>query len=202
MTYNPANNEELPYLQELIQGKPIPRFGTLMRQVLDGIGVNQVLFEKRAQAKYDAFMFEKYGKQAYERMKEDGTIPKEEQSSMLQQVISRVINGLQRPSYIQMLIWMGVIADLYNNESIKKWFRDNDLEMPVFSEEIEEALWALSGHQCPRKVNKVIADFSAFSNVPRRLPKDVKTDANLQSMPHRKNPDTDALAVRDVREFH
>src|SRR5947209_11638091 len=186
-----GNNQ---YLYELIHGKPIPRFGTLLRQVCESVGIKQPLLEK-------------YGQAEYSQMEQEGRLITEDDSpsSMLQQVISRVVTGQQRPSYIQTLIWIKVVKNHYNNERVKKYFKNKGLEMPVFTPELEAALWTLSGYQSPDAVNKTINDFAAFDHVPRRLPRGIditpRTDADLQIIPPRQELHTDALDARAIREI-
>ncbi|HEX3640658.1 MAG TPA: hypothetical protein VHV10_05155 [Ktedonobacteraceae bacterium] len=195
------------YLHELINGKPIPRFGTLMRQFCEAAGMNQPWLADKGQSMYNEMMIRKYGKERYEQMLEEGTLPKEEQSSMLQQAVSRVIIGVQRPSYIQTYIWISVIEEHYNNEEIKRYFEWKGLEMPVFTEEMYQALWALSGHQPPDAVNKAVAAFSTFNHTPRRLPRSAdsslaspRTEPNLPAA-IRRYRDTDKLNIKGIKEL-
>src|SRR5712671_4660732 len=132
-------------LYQLIHEKPIPRFGTLMRQVCERVGLTQPWLEEKGQAKY-------------RQMEEAGILVPADAppSSMLQQVISMVILGKQPPSYLQTLIWLTVIEEHYNNEAVIRYFHKKGLEMPIFTPELKAALWILSGHQSPEAVNKAI----------------------------------------------
>lgn len=173
-----VESDEEKYIQsilpELLNGKAIPRFGTLLRQVCDAVGISQPKLEAYAQAEYD-------------QLEKDGFFrlyPNANRGSMIQEVISRVIKGKQPPSYCQTYIWIKVIKAHYNNPKVKVIFDDMDLEMPEFTSELENALWTLSGHQSPQAVTKAVFDFMDFSPIPRKLPRGVditpQTDANMQ----------------------
>jgi hypothetical protein len=178
---------------QLLHEKPIPRFGTLLRQVCDSVGIKQPLLEK-------------YGQAEYKRMEEAGSFIAKDAppSSMLQQVISLVILGKQHPSYLQTFIWIKVIKAHYNNAHVKEYFSKKGLEMPVFTPELEEALWVLSGHYRPDAVQRTIDAFAEFDYVPRRLPRAVispqQTDHNIH-VPHpQEERHTGPLEARRIRE--
>lgn len=184
-------NDESYFLNELIHEKPIPPFGEALYKVCRRVGITQPLLEK-------------YGEAEYAQMEAEGKISV--QSSMKQQVISRVVTGLQAPSYTQTYIWLKVIKQHYENEKVIEYFQNKGLEMPVFTEEVEEKLWALSGHQSPRSVKRAADYFSSFDPVPRRLPRGMKnlpqTDPRIQAtQPRREERNTDALDYREVKEF-
>lgn len=174
MIEDEAEKYENYYLPELLSEKAVPRFGTLLRQVCDAVGISQPKLEAYAQAEYE--QLEKAGFFS--------VFPDTPPSSMLQEVISRVIRGKQPPSYSQTYIWITVIKRHYNDQRVKDIFERMDLEPPKFDPELEDALWALSGHQPPKAVVKAALAVRDFSRVPRRLPKGVnllpQTDANLQ----------------------
>ncbi len=160
------------YLNELMHGNPILRFGTLLKQVCDATGVTQSLLEK-------------YGQAEYAQLEKAGFItPDDPVSSMLQEVVSRVFRGRQRPSYIQTYIWITVVKRHYNDPRIKKIFEDKNLEIPEFTLELEEALWTLSGYSSPQEVIRASLAFRHFDHAPRRLPRGMdiipQTDFDLQ----------------------
>lgn len=160
------------YLNELMHGNPIFRFGTLLKQVCEATGVTQSLLEK-------------YGQAEYAQLEKAGFItPDDPVSSMLQEVVSRVFRGKQRPSYIQAYIWITVVKRHYNDPRIKKIFEDKNLEIPEFTPELEAALWTLSGYSSPQEVIKASLAFRDFDHVPRRLPRGTEiipqTDFDLQ----------------------
>lgn len=160
------------YLNELMHGNPIFRFGTLLKQVCEATGVTQSLLEK-------------YGQAEYAQLEKAGFItPDDPVSSMLQEVVSRVFRGRQRPSYIQTYIWITVVKRHYNDPKIRKIFEDKNLEIPNFDQELEEALWTLAGYSSPQEVIKASFALRDFDHAPRRLPRGMEiipqTDANLQ----------------------
>ena len=160
------------YLNELMHGNPILRFGTLLKQVCDATGISQSLLEK-------------YGQAEYAQLEKAGFItPDDPVSSMLQEVVSRVFRGKQRPSYIQTYIWITVVKRHYNDPDIRKIFEDRNLEIPEFTPELEAALWTLAGYSSPQEVIRASLAFQHFDHAPRRLPKGIeiipKTDANLR----------------------
>src|SRR5207302_1055638 len=83
--------DETYYLYELINEKPVSPFGEALYKICRRFGITQPLLEKYAEAEYA--LMEAEGKIAV-------------QSSMKQQVISRVVTGLQRTSYLQTFIWL------------------------------------------------------------------------------------------------
>jgi transcriptional regulator with XRE-family HTH domain len=146
------------FLNELMHGNPILRFGTLLRAICEAAGLTQPLLEK-------------YGQAEYAQLEKSGFItPDDPVTSMLQEVISRVLRGKQRPSYTQTYIWITVVKRHYSDPRIKKIFKDKKLEMPKFTPEIEDALWTLAGYSSPQDVIKVSYAFKDFSSIPRRLP--------------------------------
>jgi len=184
--------DETYYLYELINEKPVSPFGEALYKICRRFGITQPLLEKYAEAEYA--LMEAEGKIAV-------------QSSMKQQVISRVVTGLQRTSYLQTFIWLKVIKQHYENEKVIEYFRNKGLEMPLFTEEIEDELWALSGHQSPKSVKRAVDYFSSFDPVPRRLPHAMsnlpQTDPRLQTPQptRREDRNTDALDYRGIKEL-
>jgi transcriptional regulator with XRE-family HTH domain len=180
------------YLPDLVCGRPVPRFGTFLRQLCERAGITQPLLEKKGQAKY-------------QQMERDGYIVGEtNQSSMLQQAISKVATGQQQPSYLQVYIWSKAIEEHYNNELVVEYFKKKGLEVPVFTPEIKTALWALSGYQPPDAIKEAIDAVANFNHVPRRLPRGMgitpQTDAHIKSTPRHEEPHTGPLDARAVRE--
>jgi len=178
------------FLNELMHGNPVLRFGTLLRGACDAVGLTQPLLEK-------------YGQAEYAQLEANGFItPDDPVSSMLQEVISRVLRGKQRPSYTQTYIWITVVKRHYNDPRIKEIFDDKGLEMPVFTPELESALWTLAGYSSPQEVIKASYAFKDFSPIPRRLPRGTEiipqTDANLQII-HRDTIDLAKLKESELQ---
>jgi|SRR2546430_5911161 len=133
-------------------------FGFYLRQACNDGRITQTLLEKYGEMEKYVRLVNKYGKEVYEQKKRDGTLPKEEQSSMKQETISRVVNGIQRPSFQQVSIWIFVIKRHYTSEDVRLMFDNKGLSIPNFTEEMEEKLWISSGYLSPNMVRKAIHD--------------------------------------------
>ena len=176
------------FLPELLSAKAVPNFGSLLRKVCDAVGISQSKLEVYAQAEY-------------EQLQKAGFIfPDASPGSLLQEVVSRVIRGKQPPSFMQTYIWITVIKRYYNDPRVEAIFDSMDLEVPKFDQDLEDALWALSGHQKPDAVVRAAIKYRNFSPVPRRLPRNAditpQTDANMKIV-HRITKD-----LKDLADLH
>lgn len=170
------------FLPTLIQGKPILRFGTLLRQVCEAAGITQPLLEKYSLAEYE--QLKNAGFLESDVFDETDGQEKSSRNGMRQSAISRTLTGKQRPSYIQAYIWIAVVKRHYNDPRIDQIFKDKGLELPKFDSNLEAALWTLAGYSSPQEVAAASFAFKDFSHIPRRLPRGTEiipqTDANLQ----------------------
>ena len=136
-------------------------------------------------------LLEKLGEAEKKRMIQARQVPEDASSSMNPEVISKIVNGKQRVSYTQMLVWSSVIEKHYNKDVVKNYFIDRKLPVPVFTEAMYDTFWALSGHQSPKDVQDAIAYWEQTNPVQQNIK---NTDVHINVVhPLEKERKTDAL---------
>jgi hypothetical protein len=125
-------NEEIQLnLADLLK-KSRRRFGELLHDVCDVAGLTQGKLAREANAER-------------QRLIAEGKIyPEDFTGSMGQPTVSRVMAGLQEPTYFQVFIWLRVIRDHYSSAHFARICEELGIAVPEFSADLERMLWKLS----------------------------------------------------------
>jgi acyl-CoA synthetase (AMP-forming)/AMP-acid ligase II len=119
------------------------RFGELLRQVCELSGLTQGKLSREA-------------KDERERLIKQGDIfPDDPIGSMEQPAISKVMAGIQGPTYLQVYIWLRVIRAHYQSARLAQICEELGIDTPVFHKKWEKALWQLSTFTPPEKLLQV-----------------------------------------------
>ena len=121
----------------------LKRFGELLQAVCEVAGLTQGKLSRAATAEY-------------EQLRRSGAIREEDHvGSLGQPVISRVIAGLQDPTYFQVFIWLQVIQARYTSKQFAHRCQALGIPAPQFSAELERTLWKLAGFVPPDELARV-----------------------------------------------
>jgi hypothetical protein len=117
------------------------RFGNLLGELCEVSGFTQGKLSREA-------------KLVYRQMVEDGNIHAEDPvGSMEQPTISKVIAGVQDPTYFQVYIWLRVIRKHIESDQFAKVCKDLKLNsVPTFSLDLELDLWRLAHFTPPSEL--------------------------------------------------
>lgn len=122
------------------------RFGELLRELCEAAGYTQGRLSRDARAER-------------QRLIEEGYIrPEEPIGSMEQPTISKVMAGVQSPSYYQVYIWLHVLRSHYESEQLADFCRELSIPVPVFSFETERKLWQLATFIPPYELNDIFEE--------------------------------------------
>lgn len=119
------------------------KFGELLREVCEVSGFTQGKLSREA-------------KKELQRLIDEGYIlPEDPIGSMEQPTISKVMAGLQGPTYFQVFIWLKVIETYYHSEQFAKICRQLDLSTPpVFTPQLKQRLWGLASFMPPEELSE------------------------------------------------
>ena len=113
------------------------RFGELLREICEISGFTQGKLSREA-------------KKEYQRLVEQGFILLDDPvGSMEQPTVSKVMAGMQVPTYYQVYIWLSVIRTHYESDEFARICKELDIERPKFPYELEPKLWRLLGFVTP-----------------------------------------------------
>lgn len=113
------------------------QFGRIVRDLCEVSGFPQGKLAREAKAEK-------------KRLIAQGSIhPGDVASSMEQPTISRVLAGLQEPTYFQVLIWLHVLRKHYESEELARMCEERGVVRPAFPVETERLLWTLAGFVPP-----------------------------------------------------
>ena len=119
------------------------RFGELFRDICDISGLTQGKLAREAKVEY-------------QRLLAKGEIrPEDPVGSMGQPTISRVMAGLQEPTYLQVFIWLRVIKAHYKGAQLTQMCEELGIVVPKFSADLERMLWKLSSFLPPDELARV-----------------------------------------------
>ncbi|HEU5375437.1 MAG TPA: hypothetical protein VFV38_08365 [Ktedonobacteraceae bacterium] len=122
------------------------RFGELLRELCEVAGVTQGKLSRDARAER-------------QRLIEEGYIrPEEPIGSMEQPTISKVMAGVQAPSYYQVYIWLRVLRRHYESERLAEICKELSIPVPIFSRETERKLWQLATFVPPEELNAIFEE--------------------------------------------
>lgn len=110
------------------------RFGDSLRDICEVAGLTQSELSKRAKVELKQLV------------SKDGKTPRD---SMEQPAISKVMAGLQEPTYIQVYIWLRVIRAWYESPILAHLCAAQEVDVPTFSPELERKLWRLAAFVPP-----------------------------------------------------
>lgn len=119
------------------------QFGELLYQICEISGFTQGKLSREA-------------KDECRRLMEKGVIgPEDPVGSMEQPTISKVMAGVQGPTYLQVYIWLRVIKAHFKSEEFREICRELHIEEPPeFLPKWEEWLWHLSTFVPPDELDK------------------------------------------------
>ncbi len=119
------------------------RFGELLREVCEVSGFTQGKLSREAKAER-------------KRLISLGCIhPQDPIGSMEQPTISKVMAGVQEPTYFQVFIWLRVIRSHYESARFAEICNKLNIPVPEFPPELERKLWHLSTFIPPEDLLKV-----------------------------------------------
>jgi hypothetical protein len=119
------------------------RFGTLLSDVCEVAGLTQGQLSRAAKGER-------------QRLIDAGYIPAESmRESMAQPTISKVMAGVQAPTYMQVYIWLRVIRTHYESTRFAEQCRRADVAVPTLSPEMERILWRLATFISPDDLARV-----------------------------------------------
>ena len=143
-----ANSEQArdnETLSDLVHNSRI-RFGQLLWEICEVSGLSQGKLAQEA----------KYERQ---RLIDNGKLRSGDQvGSMEQPTISKVIAGIQEPTYFQVYIWLRVIEAHFKSPRLASICEDLHLPCPEFTPELARKLWYLSGFIPPDERAQVYED--------------------------------------------
>ena len=113
------------------------RFGQLLREVCEVIGFTQGKLSREAKKELQRLL-----KQGY--LLEEDLI-----GSMEQPTISRVMAGIQQPTYFQVFIWLRVIFTYYTSKEFADICRKLEMPFPRLPANLKQTLWRLSTFTAP-----------------------------------------------------
>jgi hypothetical protein len=118
------------------------RFGELLREVCEVSGFTQGKLSREAKAER-------------QRLIASGYIhSKSSIGSMEQPTISKVMAGVQEPTYLQVFIWLRVIRSHYESARFAEICQKLNIPVPEFPPELERKLWHLSTFMPPEDLLK------------------------------------------------
>jgi hypothetical protein len=131
-------NESLSSLVRISQ----KRFGELLRQICEISGITQGKLSREA-------------KNERQRLIEKGDIhPDDLIGSMEQPTISKIMAGVQGPTYFQVYIWLRVIRAHFESARFAEICKELNIDLPEFSSKLEHELWRLSTFIPPDELHR------------------------------------------------
>jgi len=122
------------------------RFGELLREICEISGFTQGKLSREAKVERD-------------RLIGSGRIRRENAAgSMEQPTISKVMAGVQEPTYFQVFIWLRVIRSHYESARLAEICRRLEIPVPQFPYELERKLWQLSAFMPPEDLLEVYTE--------------------------------------------
>lgn len=119
------------------------RFGVLLRNVCEIGGVTQGMLSREA-------------KRELRRLREMGEIVLDESVGSLEQpTISKVMAGMQAPTYYQVSIWVKVLQASFTSDRLAMLCQALDISQPAFDPTWEQALWRLAHFVPPQELCQV-----------------------------------------------
>jgi hypothetical protein len=139
MPYSAGNEARLTNLFHASQ----KRFGELLREVCEISGFTQGNLSREA-------------KKELQRLIQAGEIfPDDPIGSMEQPAISKVMAGLQAPTYFQVYIWLKVIEEHYNSDEFTEICHQLHIaHPPVFTDQLKQELWRLATFVPPDELHE------------------------------------------------
>jgi hypothetical protein len=134
------------------------RFGVLLHELCEVSGLTQGKLAR--QAKFERSQLVKSG------CLELGTLT----GSMEQPTISRVLAGLQEPTYFQVLIWLRVIRKYYESDDLTRICEERGIIKPAFTAETERLLWTLASFVPPDERARAFAQSKNFQLLGFHIP--------------------------------
>ncbi len=127
------------------------RFGELLREVCEASGFTQGKLSRKS-------------KDERQRLIEAGYIrPEDPIGSMEQPTISKVMAGVQEPTYFQVFIWLRVIRTHYESTKFAEICKKlGIIPIPQFSRELEQKLWYLSTFVQPDELLRVYEETEEY----------------------------------------
>jgi len=134
------------------------RFGVLLHELCEVSGLTQGKLAR--QAKFERRQLIKNG------CIQLGTLT----GSMEQPTISRVLAGLQAPTYFQVLIWLRVLRKHYESEELARICDEMGIAKPAFTVETERLLWGLAAFVPPEERAQAYAQSKDFQPLGFHIP--------------------------------
>jgi transcriptional regulator with XRE-family HTH domain len=126
-----------------LRKQSLKRFGQLLREVCEVAGLTQGKLAKAAKAELKLLIAR-------------GELHAEESvGSLSQSALSRVMAGLQEPTYFQVFLWLRVIKTHYGSARLAQTCQELGLAIPEFSAERERMLWNLASFLPPDELARV-----------------------------------------------
>lgn len=187
-----------PFTTDLLLNSQM-RFGELLYELCEVSGFTQGKLSREA-------------KDEYRQLKEQGVIrPNYPISSMEQPTISKVIAGVQAPTYLQVYIWLRVLRAHFESTEFIEICKELKIDLPKkFSLALEKELWRLSTFVPPDELGEVYKNTqdielikfypSLIEHKERRWDKARKRPANKSAkMGMKKTPPPHDVAVASMR---